>query len=75
LRFDIPAAPAASAIAELSRQARINVLAAEEVVDGIVTNEVHGMLPLAEAFGALLAGTPLRAEQMPSGAIFIFRRT
>lgn len=74
IRFDVPAAPAVTGIAEFSRQANINVLGSGSIVTGVRTNPVNGTFAMAEAIEILLAGTALTARTTPSGALFIVRR-
>jgi TonB-dependent receptor len=74
MRFDIPSAPAASAIAEFARQAKANVLASGEALSGVVTNEVRGTFTLAEAVDRLLEGTALAGKVSASGAVFVIAR-
>ncbi|SEN10087.1 iron complex outermembrane recepter protein [Duganella sp. CF517] len=71
MRFDVPAAPAADAIAEFARQAHINILASTADLAGIVTNDVRGVLPVSVALAMLLADTPLTTRQSASGAVLV----
>ncbi|MFS2027868.1 TonB-dependent receptor [Massilia sp. CT11-137] len=69
--FDIPAGPATSTINLFAKQGGINVLASEDVLNGICTNPVRGSFLVADALPALLAGTGLDSRVTAGGAVFI----
>ncbi|MGV7206329.1 TonB-dependent receptor [Oxalobacteraceae bacterium A2-2] len=69
--FDIPAGPAAAAIADFARQAGVNVLASSDSLGQVRTNQVQGALGVEEALRRLLAGTPLSSRINSNGAVFI----
>jgi TonB-dependent receptor len=70
-QFDIPAGPATSTINVFANQAGINILASEDILGGIRTNQVQGgFLPFV-ALQQLLAGTGLDCKVTDSGAVFI----
>jgi len=69
--FDIPAGPATSTINLFAKQGDINVLASEDVLNGICTNPVRGSFLVSEALPTLLAGTGLHSKVTSSGAVFI----
>jgi TonB-dependent receptor len=69
--FDIPAGPATSTINLFAKQGGINVLASEDVLDGICTHPVRGSFLVSEALPTLLSGTGLDSKVTTSGAVFI----
>lgn len=71
MRFDIPAGPATSTINAFAKQAGINVLASEEILAGVCTNDVRASLPASAALQRLLSGTGLYGKVTGSGAVFI----
>ncbi|MBB6428161.1 TonB-dependent receptor [Sphingopyxis sp. JAI128] len=57
--FDIPAQSATTAVAELARQANVQVFAARKYTRGKRTNEVRGTMTVEQALSDLLKGTGL----------------
>lgn len=57
--FDIPAEDAATALRQFTTQSGAQLVYDAEGVAGIRTTAVQGALPVREALGRLLAGTPL----------------
>lgn len=70
-QFNIPRGPAARSIAEFARQADVNVLASSSGLDGVITNEVNGLLEIGEALAQLVNRTGLVSHINPNGSIFI----
>jgi len=71
--FRIAAGPAEPAINEFAKQAGINVLAAADLLEGVVTNAVDGRMTADRALAALLHGTRLAGQFNAGGAVFIRR--
>jgi iron complex outermembrane receptor protein len=61
--FDIPAQPAASAIATLGRQADIQIVAARRFTRGKRTNAVRGAMTTEQALTQMFSGTGLQAKR------------
>ena len=70
-QIDLPAQPLAQALASLSRQLGIEVLAPTELVAGKNAPAVSGSLDPAEATAQLLKGSGLEARPDPSGGFVI----
>jgi TonB-dependent receptor len=70
-RFDIPSGPATSTINVFAKQAGVNILASEDILAGVCTNDVRGSLPMSVALQRLLSGTGLYGKVTGSGAVFI----
>src|SRR5437763_13975947 len=68
-QFDVPAGPATSTINVFAKQAGINILASEDILTGICTNQVQGRFPASEALQRLLSGTGLYGKVTASGAV------
>ncbi len=66
--FDIPAQPAATAIAAFARQARVQIVVSGKVASGRRVNTLRGQFAIPEALDRLLAGTGLVAKASGSGA-------
>ncbi|WP_273054607.1 MULTISPECIES: TonB-dependent receptor [Hyphomonas] len=69
--FDIPAQPMSDAIAEFSRQSRINVLVPSTVTTGKTSNAVAGEMAADEALRLLIDGTDLNVSLQNDGAFLI----
>ncbi len=61
---NIPAQPVGRAVAELSRQGDVQILAARKITEGKTAKAVRGNITVSEAFARLLEGTGLFAEQI-----------
>jgi TonB-dependent receptor len=70
-QFDIPAGPATSTINVFAKQAGINILASEDILTGVCTNQVRGTFPTSVALQRLLSDTGLYGKVTASGAVFI----
>ncbi|MDB6169427.1 MAG: hypothetical protein JWM88_2291 [Verrucomicrobia bacterium] len=72
--FDIPAETAAKALKQFAAQSGQQLIYANADLAGVTTNEVKGKLPVKEALGRLLAGTPLVVGgDSKNGAVAISR--
>jgi len=74
-QFNIEAQPAQSGIAEFARQADIQILASQELVQDLRTGAVKGQFDTPTALKMLLAGTGLEAQATGPGTWTIVRRT
>ena len=73
-RFEVPAGAAGDTLKQFGQQAGREILFPAAVVAGIATPEVRGEWAPLAALERLLAGTGLSfAEDVPSGALLIFR--
>ena len=73
--FNIEAQSAQSGIAEFARQADIQILASQELVQDLRTGAVKGSFDTVTALKILLAGTGLEAQQTGESTFIIVRRT
>jgi TonB-dependent receptor len=69
--FDIPAGPATNTINVFAQQAGIRVLASEDLLIGVCTNQVQGRFPTSEALQRLFSGSGLHGKVTASGAMLI----
>lgn len=74
-QFNIEAQSAQSGIAEFARQADIQILASQELVQDLRTSPVKGQYDTPTALKMLLAGTGLEAQATGTGTWTIVRRT
>ena len=74
-QFNIEAQAAQSGIAEFARQADIQILASQELVQDLRTAPVKGSFDTPTALKILLAGTGLEAQQTGAGTYTVVRRT
>lgn len=65
--FDVPAQSATTGIAELGRQADIQIVAARRLTEGKQVNAVHGDMTVEQALAVLLRGTGLTARRTGAG--------
>jgi outer membrane receptor protein involved in Fe transport len=73
-QFNIEAQPAQTGIAEFARQADIQILASQELVQDLRTSPVKGQYDTPTALKMLLAGTGLEAQATAEGTWTIVRR-
>lgn len=73
-QFNIEAQPAQSGIAEFARQADIQILASQELVQSLRISAVKGSFDTMTALKLLLAGTGLEAQQTGPGTFTLVRR-
>ena len=71
--FDIPAQEATSGIAQLGRQADVQIGAARKDTRGKRTRAVRGQMSVEQALGQLLEGTGLRARPTGSQTFTVVR--
>jgi outer membrane receptor protein involved in Fe transport len=71
--FNIEAQPARSGISEFARQADIQVLVPQDLVQGLLTRSVKGQFDTATGFRILLDGTGLDAKASGDGTYTIVR--
>ena len=65
--FDVPAQSATTGIAELGRQADIQIVAARRLTEGKQVNAVRGDMTVEQALAVLLRGTGLTAQRTGAG--------
>jgi iron complex outermembrane receptor protein len=62
VQFDVPAQPLAAALDQFARQARMQLLFAPELAEGMTSAAIEGTLEPAEAMSRLLQGTGLQGR-------------
>lgn len=73
LTFSLPAQDLSLSLRSIARQAKVDIIFAPDDVAGRRAPALVGNYTLEAAVTVLLAGTPLRAEMLPSGAISVNR--
>lgn len=71
--FDLPAAPAPTALKQFVTQSGVQLLYVAKEVSGVTTNSVRGQFTTSEAVKRLLANTGLIAIETANGAIAVNR--
>lgn len=69
VQFNIPAQPLASALTDFSRQARVTVVAPNELVRGRQSAGVVGEMSAGQALERLIAGSGLRIQRTSDGGL------
>ena len=67
VKIDLPALPLSEALAKLSQQGKVNILASDASVADRMAPAVSGTLSIHDALDQLLKGTNLKAEQKQEG--------
>ena len=71
--FDLPAAPAPTALKQFISQSGVQLLYVAKEISGVTTNPVRGQFTASEAVKRLLANTGLIAIETENGAIAVNR--